>query len=364
MYSSATGRRISFGSRERSANLVDTEGRQPRDDGSEGLSDANVVRFPRDWFGPREELIPFGSSAETPNGDDAGPAGLPPTADDFWGESSSSIQNALRAPAPDPDAAGPSALEEENAGRPARPPRTLLPHGPRRGRPVRRPSLLWVWRAGAPEGMRGRGRLISILGVAAVALAIGLVLAATGSDKPGTGGLVAVRAGRSSAGSSSANSQRTRRGGIPALERAGRLRAATAVRASRRPASRGRSASRQSSASRQRSARQQRSSSRYVRSAPRLEQQAAHQVLHTDVSPGNVQRVHYTSSPAPSGGGSSATSSAPSGGGSSPTSPSPAPPSPGPTATASGGSGQTPSSGNQPVLGANGALAPGSSPDG
>lgn len=42
----------------------------------------NVVRLPRDWLGPREELIPFGPSAEA---EDDGLA-TPPSTHDFWGE--------------------------------------------------------------------------------------------------------------------------------------------------------------------------------------------------------------------------------------------------------------------------------------
>ena len=64
--------------------------------GTEGVLDDNVVRLPRDWLGPREDLIPFGSASEP------GPSvGLAPTADDFWGESSAAVQDAVQAPAVD-----------------------------------------------------------------------------------------------------------------------------------------------------------------------------------------------------------------------------------------------------------------------
>lgn len=62
----------------------------------DGLLDENVVRLPRDWLGPREELIPFGRSDEPVSA-----TALPPTADDFWGESSASVQDALQAPPTD-----------------------------------------------------------------------------------------------------------------------------------------------------------------------------------------------------------------------------------------------------------------------
>ncbi len=54
----------------------------------------NVVQFPRDWFGPREELVPLG---EPP---------APVRADDFWGEGSASIHDAMQAPEGDCPAVG------------------------------------------------------------------------------------------------------------------------------------------------------------------------------------------------------------------------------------------------------------------
>jgi hypothetical protein len=61
--------------------------------GREGVLDDNVVRLPRDWLGPREDLIPFGTTSER------GPSGgSVPTADDFWGESSAAVQDAVQRP--------------------------------------------------------------------------------------------------------------------------------------------------------------------------------------------------------------------------------------------------------------------------
>lgn len=60
--------------------------------GRESLLDDNVVRLPRDWLGPREELIPVGTSERGPTDE-----GAPSSADAFWGESSASIQDALPA---------------------------------------------------------------------------------------------------------------------------------------------------------------------------------------------------------------------------------------------------------------------------
>lgn len=55
-----------------------------------------MVRLPRDWLGPREELVPFGPSAASDRATEP-----PPSAEDFWGERSAAIHDALQAP-PDP----------------------------------------------------------------------------------------------------------------------------------------------------------------------------------------------------------------------------------------------------------------------
>jgi hypothetical protein len=53
-----------------------------------------VVRLPRDWLGPRDELVPFGQSAPPPTEPDL--AGFAP--DDFWGERAAAIHTAVQAP--------------------------------------------------------------------------------------------------------------------------------------------------------------------------------------------------------------------------------------------------------------------------
>lgn len=105
-----------------------------------GAGESNVVRFPRDWLGPREELVPFGPRAGRAAGADearrdaaddsarglgaapppAAAAGLDaappppaasglgaapppsaasaPSAADFWGEASASVQEPLQGP--------------------------------------------------------------------------------------------------------------------------------------------------------------------------------------------------------------------------------------------------------------------------
>ena len=56
---------------------METEGRKTEQGGLEPGTHNNVVPFPRDWLGPREELIPFGSSAEQ--------SAAAPGAEAFWG---------------------------------------------------------------------------------------------------------------------------------------------------------------------------------------------------------------------------------------------------------------------------------------
>lgn len=83
-----------------------------------------MVRLPVDWLGPREELVPFGPSAEK-RARDSGASNPPLRAEDFWGESSADIHHALEpsvplssrrspapsapTPAPSPSWSGPSA---------------------------------------------------------------------------------------------------------------------------------------------------------------------------------------------------------------------------------------------------------------
>ncbi len=278
---------------------MDTDGRQTEPGGRESLADNNVVRLPRDWLGPRDELIPFGPSASEPEAGNDGRTGVPTTADAFWGESSGLLQDAMPAP---PDAW------------PARPP---------------------TRRADARAAVRGRAGMISMLGAAAVIVGItlALVLAGTGAHSSGVRRLVASSAARPSAVTDSA-AQAGRADSVRALARPhrGPARSATFLRRSQRVA--GRRAARGGSS--------------------RLE---VHVTPRTPT--GTVQRVRYTRTSPPADTSSGTTSPAPP---SSAPAPAPAPP---PTATVSGGTGgRALSSGSQPALGANGALGPGSSPDG
>ena len=88
--------------------------------GSEGQD--NVVQLPRDWLGPREELVPFGprawaqdASADQPAEEEGAFA-----ADDFWGENSESLHTAVRGPVATSAAeAAPGGLDPAAQGTPA-----------------------------------------------------------------------------------------------------------------------------------------------------------------------------------------------------------------------------------------------------
>ena len=67
---------------------MEPEGPQTEEGGTEVSLESNVVPLPRDWLGPREELVPFGALAS------------PPSASDFWGEHSAEVQDVLQAPQP------------------------------------------------------------------------------------------------------------------------------------------------------------------------------------------------------------------------------------------------------------------------
>ena len=250
---------------------MDTNGRQTDGSPTEGLRDDNVVRLPRDWLGPREDLIPFGVSADEPSG----AVSTPPNADDFWGESSASVQDAVQA----------SAFAS--------------------GDEMRR-------RAGS--AIQTRRRPLSVLVVSAAILAAAAALFATGAPKS------SVRRRRSTMASitpSAAPYHLVEPMSGRALERA--LRQQTRARVQRAPRSR-------------------RSTGRPI---------------HHEASTAIVQPVQYTSAPPPTTAPSQPTSSTETSSSSSPQ-----------AAAAGSGSNTQPSAGNQPALGADGALAPGSSPDG
>src|SRR5437868_5354075 len=83
MYTSARKRRNRLNRGRRSANLVDTTDTQNRQGSRDKAPRDNVVRLPRDWLGPREDLVPFGPSAYREEPEQA--TELPRSANDFWG---------------------------------------------------------------------------------------------------------------------------------------------------------------------------------------------------------------------------------------------------------------------------------------
>jgi hypothetical protein len=129
---------------------VKTENREPGNDTSTAPAPDNVVLFPRDWLGPRDELVPFGAQP------DVAPAGEQKLellgASDFWGEGSAEVQHAWEGPAAD-DAAGQRGVPEPV--------------------PVERPA--GRERPAGPERHPTRARLTAIIAVAAIGLAVVLV---------------------------------------------------------------------------------------------------------------------------------------------------------------------------------------------
>jgi uncharacterized membrane protein YgcG len=80
---------------------VETEDRETSTPTADGRD--NVVQLPRDWLGPREELVPLGPRAW--NEEPAGEADKAYAAEDFWGERSDSLHGVVRSPQGEPDEA-------------------------------------------------------------------------------------------------------------------------------------------------------------------------------------------------------------------------------------------------------------------
>ena len=141
----------------------------------DGRTTENVVRLPRDWLGPREELVPMGSrtrTAETP--DDTPAESLPPTAASFWDEDSGSLQAPMQAPA---DA-------WQGQWEPASPePAALAGSAPaRRHRSIPRPRVpRSLSRGFAPRRQRGT---VAVAGLLAACVLV--VLAVIGQTERGT----------------------------------------------------------------------------------------------------------------------------------------------------------------------------------
>jgi hypothetical protein len=115
----------------------------------------NVVRLPRDWLGPREELVPLDGTTGA-----ASAAGSPPRADDFWGEDSAALQDPWQATG-ETDPAGAS------------------------GGPVRQARS-----RGAAFAYGGRRRVMAAVALiaAAAAIGIGIAYAGSGATRPRSSG--------------------------------------------------------------------------------------------------------------------------------------------------------------------------------
>lgn len=86
---------------------MESDGPKTEAGGGGARTQGNVVPFPtpRDWLGPRDELVPIGRrvrSESDERSDDAGPAELtlapPPRPDAFWGEDSAEIHAVIPGP--------------------------------------------------------------------------------------------------------------------------------------------------------------------------------------------------------------------------------------------------------------------------
>ena len=152
------------------------DGREPTE------AESNVVRFPRDWIGPRKDLVPFGPAADAPT-QAATTFTAPPSADDFWGEDSAAVQDALQAPGANVLDGGASEVEpvEQTGGSHRRP--VARPHrAPRFPRRVSRA----VSKAPTAQSASARRRRVRVaLGLITAAAGVGLLLGHLLIDKSG-----------------------------------------------------------------------------------------------------------------------------------------------------------------------------------
>jgi hypothetical protein len=162
---------------------VKTGGPHSEDGSKPTDAENNVVRFPRDWIGPRKDLVPFGPAADPPT-QTASTFTAPPSADDFWGEDSAAVQDALQAPHAGVLDGGASEVHPvEQVDGPHRGDRAARPHrAPRFPRRVSR-SAPRAPVAQTASAWRRRVRLA--LGLFTVAAGVGLLLGHLLIDKSG-----------------------------------------------------------------------------------------------------------------------------------------------------------------------------------
>ena len=159
---------------------LDREGPENEAGGREVTSASNVVRLPRDWLGPREDLIPFGAGAHRAAVDDDAGAGAtndppftaPPSANDFWGEHSEALHDAVQGPATIDGAA----LVDETAEL----------HGADGGH-VPASAAGGRIRLAGPHWQATRPAALAAAGIAAAAILLAVVLGAASSPSPSPG---------------------------------------------------------------------------------------------------------------------------------------------------------------------------------
>ena len=322
-YTTADRRRERVVFRERSANRVEANGRHTGPGGRGSASDDNVVRLPREWLGPREELVPFAVDDEPVD-----PLASPPSTHDFWGEADDDLWGKpAEEMAPEPRRRLPRCRGVVHAGE--SPVRRFLRRSLNRTPPIALPARAQRRDAVAPRRLRLRLRPSAWVAVGVALTMIGVAISAAEQTRH------PAPTARASRGRPARTTATVAAGiGFVPPHPASRLRARPSARLQARP-----SISRVHPVPhRTRSARQT-----HAATSPRA-------TRHTTPQPqtSTVQPVRYT---APA----TTTTSA---------SPSAAPPVTTavtapvtPAARSSAGS-------HQPATGASGALAPGSSPDG
>ncbi len=147
---------------------MDTEDRDNERGGEDDGRFDNVVQLPRDWLGPRSELVPIGSAADRADAEKArGASGVTEltsrdlvTQDDFWGGELDSIPRPVVAPRAHPVTDGIAAR---------------CP--PVRRRRAPRPSF-------PPIGRRAVAVAAGLAGTVAAAVAFGVAGAGSGAPQP------------------------------------------------------------------------------------------------------------------------------------------------------------------------------------
>ncbi len=152
--------------------------------GKEPRSDSNVVRLPRDWLGPREELVPIGRTAEPEE---------PLAAADFWSGGESAMHAPIVVEAPGAGAESGTGDSGTAAGLAARGAAALASV-------VRRSSTAGLAAWARAVGIAGARRSLIVIGAVAAMVCLGVVLAGLGSgSKPAPSRALATAGTRGSA---------------------------------------------------------------------------------------------------------------------------------------------------------------------